>query len=120
MLKVGVEYITNTRNSSSIMSSPSAFCRAVEAYAMQSPVFGGTVAGERHRKRWYKKARVETDEEPVAIKGGFIQQAVIFSCMGTVSSSRSTYMNLGSPKYRFTTSKAAFFAFPAFEQGPGL
>ena len=78
-----VNEIANTQTAESIMTSPSKFCEAVEIYAAESPVFGGTVAAYRHQKRWSDQERAVAVKEPVAIKGAFIQQAVIFSSRGT-------------------------------------
>ena len=75
-----VNEIANTKTAESIMTSPSKCCEAVEIYAAESPVFGGTVAANRHHRRWNDQERAVA--EPVAIKGAFIQQAVVFSCRG--------------------------------------
>ena len=62
----------------SIMTSPTVFCRVVERYAKESPVFGGTVAANRHPQRCCQ-------EGVNRVEGGFIQQAVVFSCCGTLT-----------------------------------
>ena len=77
-----VNEIADTKTAESIMTSPSKFCEAVEIYAAESPVFGGTVAAKRHQRRWNDQERAVAVKEPVAIKGAFIQQAVVFSCRG--------------------------------------
>ena len=77
-----VNEIADTKTAESIMTSPSKFCEAVEIYAAESPVFGGTVAAKRHQRRWNDQERAVAVKEPVAIKGAFIQQAVFFSCRG--------------------------------------
>ena len=77
-----VNEIADTKTAESIMISPSKFCEAVEIYAAESPVFGGTVAANRHQRRWNDQERAVAVKEPVAIKGAFIQQAVFFSCRG--------------------------------------
>ena len=71
-----VNDIFDTCSEVSIMTSPTEFCRVVERYAIESPVFGGTVAAHRHPQR-------SRQEGVNRVKGGFIQQAVIFSCRGT-------------------------------------
>ena len=71
-----VDDIIDTRRAVSIMTSPGEFCKAVKRFAEESPVFGGTVAAKRHPQQcqWMGV---------VPVKGGFLQQAVIFSCKGT-------------------------------------
>ena len=71
-----VNNIFNTCSEVSIMTSPTEFCRVVERYATESTVFGGTVAANRHPQRCHQ-------EGVNRVKGGFIQQAVVFSCRGT-------------------------------------
>ena len=60
----------------SIMTSPAKFCRAVKIFAEESPVFGCTVAANRHPQRCQQVG-------VVPVKGAFLQQALIFSCRGT-------------------------------------
>ena len=76
LLDDAVNDIFDTCSGESIMTSPTEFCRAVERYAKESPVFGGTVAANRHPQRCRQ-------EGVNRVKGGFIQQAVVFSCRGT-------------------------------------
>ena len=71
-----VNDIFDTCSGLSIMTSPTEFCGVVERYAIESPVFGGTVAANRHPQRCHQKGVNR-------VKGGFIQQAVVFSCCGT-------------------------------------
>ena len=77
-----VNDIIDTKSSDSMLTSPSKFCKAVERFAAVSPVFGGTVAAKRHLGRWNDQEVAVPDKLPVAIKGAFIQQAVVFSCRG--------------------------------------
>jgi hypothetical protein len=71
-----VNDIVNTRTGTSIMTTPTEFYHAVIRFAEESPVFGGTVAPERHPE--------ECKQEGIAtVKGSFLQQALIFSCRGT-------------------------------------
>jgi hypothetical protein len=71
-----VNDIVNTRTGTSIMTTPTEFYHAVIRFAEKSPVFGGTVAPERHPE--------ECKQEGIAtVKGSFLQQALIFSCRGT-------------------------------------
>ena len=60
----------------------SEFSKAVRRFAVESPAFGGTVAAKRHPQRCQWMGAVH-----VPVKGGFLQQAVIFSCKGTPTSS---------------------------------
>ena len=69
-----VNDITDTSTRKSIMTNAEEFCKAVEPFAEKSPVFGGTVSPDRNRKRC-KRGGV--------VGGGFLQQAIIFSCRGT-------------------------------------
>ena len=71
-----VNEIINTKNGVSLMTSPEEFCKAVRAFAEESPVFGGTVAAKRHPSQCSR-------EGVVPVKGGFLQQAIFFSCRGT-------------------------------------
>ena len=71
-----VDDIKDTKSRASIMTSPSEFCRVVKPLAEQFPIFGGTVAAGRHRKRCRRGGIVQ---------GGFLQQAIIFSCRGAPS-----------------------------------
>ena len=74
-----VNDIIDTRTEESIMSNPEGFCEVAERLAKKSPVFGGTVAAKRHPKRCKQGGVVE---------GGFLQQALIFSCKGALSLSK--------------------------------
>ena len=73
-----VQDILNTYTEESIMKTPTEFYHAVENFAKKSPVFGGTVAYKRHKKRC-KKRGIQR------VKGAFLQQALIFSCRGTTT-----------------------------------
>ena len=83
-----VEDIFNTCPQKSIMTTPTEFYRAVEKFAIESPVFGGTVAYNRNKKR-HKKIGIKRNKqrckkgELKRIEGAFLQQALIFSCRGT-------------------------------------
>ena len=46
-----VEGIFNTCPKKTIMTTPTEFYQAVEKFAIESPVFGGTVAYNRHKKK---------------------------------------------------------------------
>ena len=71
-----VNDIINTYTEKSIMINPTKFFNTVLRFAEESPVFGGTVAHKRHPEKCKQDgvARVE---------GGFLQQAIIFSCRGS-------------------------------------
>ena len=71
-----VNDIINIKSGGSIMNSPEEFCRAVWAFAEESPVFGGTVAAKRHPSQCSR-------DGVVRVKGAFIQQVIFFSCRGT-------------------------------------
>ena len=71
-----VNDIINTKSATSIMKSPLEFCQAVGGFANESPVFGGTVAHKRHPKKCAQGGLER-------VKGGFLQQAIFFSCRGT-------------------------------------
>ena len=68
--------LKDTKRSVSIMTSPLEFCKSVKSLAEVSAVFGGTVAASRYPKQCQKSA-------VVTVTGGFLQQALIFSCKGT-------------------------------------
>ena len=74
-----VNNITDTSTGKSIMTYPEDFCRAVEQFTEESPIFGGTVSPDRNRKRC---------KQGGVVKGGFLQQAIIFSCRGTPTLSK--------------------------------
>jgi hypothetical protein len=71
-----VNDIVNTRTAESIMTTPTEFYHAVENFALDSPIFGGTVAYKRHPNKCKQKGIA-------TVKGSFLQQALIFSCRGT-------------------------------------
>ena len=71
-----VNEIINTKTGVSLMTTPEEFCKAVRAFAEESPVFGGTVAAKRHPIQCSR-------DEVVPVKGAFLQQAIFFSCRGT-------------------------------------
>ena len=83
-----VNDIVNTHTEESIMTTPTEFYHAVEKFAIESPVFGGTVAYERHKKR-HKKRGTKRNQQSckqkgiATVKGAFLQQALVFSCRGT-------------------------------------
>ena len=83
-----VKDIIDTCTAKSIMTTPNEFYRAVEKFAIESPIFGGTVAYERFKKR-HKKGGIKRTKRRCKkggikrIKGAFLQQALIFSCKGT-------------------------------------
>ena len=71
-----VNDIIDTCTGKSIMTNPTEFHHAVIRFAQESPVFGGTVAYKRHPE--------ECKQEGIAtVNGGFLQQALIYSCRGT-------------------------------------
>ena len=69
-----VNDIIDTHTGNSCMSSLDDFCRIVQPLAEKSPVFGGTVAPKRHPGKC-----------DGVVKGGFLQQVIIFSCKGAPS-----------------------------------
>ena len=69
---------TFTDTEESIMSTPTEFYHAVEDFAVESPVFGGTVAHKRHPKVFK-----HVQKGIATVKASFLQQALIFSCRGT-------------------------------------
>ena len=71
-----VDDIINTGSGKSIMTDPFEFYHAVIRFAEESPIFGGTVAAKRHPDPCKQEGTIRVD-------GGFLQQAVIFSCRGT-------------------------------------
>ena len=71
-----VDDITNTSTGKSIMTCPSEFHDAVTRFAQESPIFGGTVAAKRHPDTCKQDGVLTVD-------GGFLQQALVFSCRGT-------------------------------------
>ena len=71
-----VNDIFNTYTEESIMTTPNEFYRTVGKFAIESPIFGGTVAYKRHKQRCEKGGLKR-------VKGAFLQQALIFSCRGT-------------------------------------
>ena len=83
-----VEEIFNTCPKKSIMTTPTEFYHAVKKFAVESPIFGGTVAYKRHKKR-RKKIGIKRNKQRCKkgglkrIEGAFLQQALIFSCRGT-------------------------------------
>ena len=79
-----VNNITNTSTRKSIMTNPDDFCKAVEQFAEESPIFGGTVSPDRNRKRCKKRKRCKQGGVHV-IEGGFLQQAIVFSCRGAAT-----------------------------------
>ena len=90
MLDDTVEDIFNTCSKKSIMTPPTEFYHAVEKFALESPVFGGTVAHKGHRKKRKKIGPgIKRNKQKCKkgglkrIEGAFLQQALIFSCRGT-------------------------------------
>ena len=83
-----VKDIIDTCTAKSIMTTPNEFYHAVERFAIESPIFGGTVAYERFKKR-HKKGGIKRTKRRCKkggierVKGAFLQQALIFSCKGT-------------------------------------
>ena len=71
-----VDDITSTSGGKSIMTDPYEFYHAVIRFAEESPIFGGTVAANRHPDTCKQEGTVTVD-------GGFLQQTLIFSCRGT-------------------------------------
>ena len=69
---------THTAPEESIMTSPTEFYNTVIKFAAESPVFGGTVAYKRHRKKCQN-----LQDETARVDRGFLQQALIFSCRGS-------------------------------------
>ena len=82
--------IVDTCTGKSIMITPTTFYRTVEKFAIESPIFGGTVAYERFKKR-HKKGGIKRNKQRCKkeglkrVKGAFLQQALIFSCRGTMT-----------------------------------
>ena len=72
-----VNNIVNTCTEESIMTNPTKFYNTVTKFAEESPVFGGTVAYERHQEKCQK-----LEDETAIVKRGFLQQALVFSCRG--------------------------------------
>ena len=64
--------IVNTFSGDSCLTSPEEFSSTVEQIAKESPIFGGIVAPKRH------------PEQGGVVQRGFLQQAIIFSCRGTL------------------------------------
>ena len=81
-----VDNIVNTSTEESIMTNPTEFYNTVTKFAEKSPIFGGTVAYERHKKKHRKKQCQkkcqQEDDEPARVERGFLQQALVFSCRG--------------------------------------
>ena len=84
-----VDDIIDTHTGSSCMSIPEEFCRVVQPLAEKSPVFGGTVAPKRHPGKCNG-----------VVKGGFLQQAIIFACKGAPSLSKHFK---GTDEYMYMT-----------------
>ena len=74
-----VNDITDTKSGVSIMTNPLEFCRVAKKLTEISPIFGGTVANGRHPKKC---------KQGGVVQGGFLQQAIIFSCIGAPSLSK--------------------------------
>ena len=73
-----VKEIFNTCPKKNIMTTPTEFYHAVEKFAIESPIFGGTVADKRHPEVF------ECMQVGIAtVEASFLQQALVFSCRGT-------------------------------------
>ena len=82
-----VNNMIDTRTEKSIMTDPTEFYKTVIQFAEKSPIFGGTVAYKRHKKKQLRKKQrqkkcQQEDDEPARVKRGFLQQALVFSCRG--------------------------------------
>ena len=82
-----VNNMIDPRTEKSIMTDPTEFYKTVIQFAEKSPIFGGTVAYERHQKKQLRKKRLQKkcqqeDGEPARVERGFLQQALVFSCRG--------------------------------------
>ena len=75
-----VNKMINTHTEKSIMTNPTEFYNTVIQFAVESPIFGGTVAYKRHRKKRHQK-RCQRGQ-PARVERGFLQQALVFSCRG--------------------------------------
>ena len=75
-----VNKMINTHTEKSIMTNPTEFYNTVIQFAVESPIFGGTVAYKRHRKKRHQKRCQQG--QPARVERGFLQQALVFSSRG--------------------------------------